>query len=139
MGNKLEIVVNGKTYEVEVVEIGSESINFLVQGRLYQTEYKEQLTSSDISTNLNLRPAKDNQINVGVSKENSLIAPMPGLIKQVLIKEGVAVNKGDTLLRMEAMKMENNILSPRNGKIKKILVKEGEEVLDGQCLLKFEE
>ena len=44
-----------------------------------------------------------------------VVAPMPGLIKEVSIKQGASVRKGDALYILEAMKMENIIKSPING------------------------
>ncbi|MFN5318732.1 MAG: acetyl-CoA carboxylase biotin carboxyl carrier protein subunit [Bacteroidia bacterium] len=70
-------------------------------------------------------------------KINELKAPMPGLVLRVTVNEGEAVNKGDTLLVLEAMKMENSIKSPGDGTVSKIMVKPGQAVEKNQLLVVF--
>ena len=50
-----------------------------------------------------------------------------------------AVNAGDTLIILEAMKMEIPVAAPRAGTVKAILVEEKDEVAEGQplALLQF--
>jgi biotin carboxyl carrier protein len=67
-----------------------------------------------------------------------VVAPMPGIILGIAVKEGDEVNAGDPILVLEAMKMENEIHAPRAGKIKKIHVSEGAEVHSGSALVEFE-
>lgn len=64
-------------------------------------------------------------------------SPMPGKILNILVSEGQAVKKGDTLLILEAMKMENVLKSPVDGVIKKILVMKGSSVEKNQLLLEL--
>ncbi len=69
---------------------------------------------------------------------NSISAPMPGLILDILVEEGQEVNEEDQLLILEAMKMENIITSPRKGVIKKISVSKGDAVDKKQLLIEFQ-
>jgi len=64
-------------------------------------------------------------------------APMPGLILDIKVKAGDKINKGDTLLVLEAMKMENIIKSAREGEVKSVLVAVGESVEKNQVLIHF--
>ncbi len=64
-----------------------------------------------------------------------IVAPMPGLILNVLAEPGQEIEKGDQLLILEAMKMENVIKSPGQGSIKSIEVSEGQAVEKGQLLI----
>ena len=61
------------------------------------------------------------------------IAPEPG--KPPFVKVGDAVQEGDTLLIVEAMKTMNPILAPKGGKVTEILVHDSEPVEFGQALL----
>jgi biotin carboxyl carrier protein len=63
---------------------------------------------------------------------------MPGVVVSIAKKVGDAVNPGDTLLVMEAMKMENNISASIAGKIKTIHVAVGNELDSGQLLVELE-
>ena len=69
---------------------------------------------------------------------DSIEAPMPGLILDILVEEGQEVKEEDQLVILEAMKMENIITSPRNGTIKKIGVKKGDAVDKKQLLIEFQ-
>ena len=70
--------------------------------------------------------------------ENTVKAPMPGIILEVRVTNGDSVKKGDTLLILEAMKMENAILSPKDGVIKNILSEKGETVDKNKLLIELE-
>ncbi len=68
-----------------------------------------------------------------------LLAPMPGVIRSLAVAAGEAVNKGQLLLVLEAMKMEHRILAPRDGTIEALHVGAGEQVKNGQRLLTLAE
>ena len=69
---------------------------------------------------------------------DSIIAPMPGLVRAVLVRAGATVAKGEPLLVLEAMKMEHSLPAPRDGIVAEILVAEGDQVSDGTLLLALE-
>jgi biotin carboxyl carrier protein len=59
---------------------------------------------------------------------------MPGKIARVLVKPGDAVEAGQGLLVVEAMKMQNEIRSPKSGTVERVLVAEGQAVNAGEAL-----
>jgi biotin carboxyl carrier protein len=63
-----------------------------------------------------------------------IAAPMPGKVVRVLVKAGDAVEAGQGLLVVEAMKMQNEIRSPKSGTVERILVEEGQAVNAGEVL-----
>lgn len=67
-----------------------------------------------------------------------ILAPMPGTIFQVHVKEGDAVVEGQELLVLEAMKMENPIVSTAEGTVKEVSVKVDDKVATKQLLLVIE-
>ena len=67
-----------------------------------------------------------------------ILAPMPGTIFQVHVKEGDTVVEGQELLVLEAMKMENPIVSTAEGTIKEVAVKVDDKVATKQLLLVIE-
>lgn len=76
------------------------------------------------------------------SSEGSLVdkvvAPMPGLLLDIYVKEGQEVEKDEPLVVLEAMKMENVILSPRKGVIAGIVQEKGQTVDKGSELISFQ-
>jgi len=63
-----------------------------------------------------------------------IVAPMPGKVIRVLVQAGDAVEAGQGLLVVEAMKMQNEIRSPKRGTVERLLAKEGQPVNAGEVL-----
>ena len=60
-----------------------------------------------------------------------ILAPMPGMVTQVLVSEGQAVKTGETLVVVEVMKMETPIKATANGTVKHLFVKKGDTLKTG--------
>lgn len=67
--------------------------------------------------------------------ELSPAAPMPSLVRQILVKVGDKVEKGTPLVMMEAMKLQTVLAAGGAGTVEAIRVKEGEMVAEGQELI----
>ncbi len=67
----------------------------------------------------------------------SPLAPMPGLVRQVLVKKGERVTEGQPLAVMEAMKLQTTLKAGGNAIVEAILVKEGELVAEGAELVRL--
>lgn len=65
-------------------------------------------------------------------------APIPGLVMDVLVKEGENVNSDTTILILEAMKMESEIHSTVSGKISKVYVSKGDSIQEGDPIIEVE-
>ena len=63
---------------------------------------------------------------------------MPGKVLQVLVQPGDAVEEGQALLVLEAMKMENMIKAVAAGTVAEVPIAEGEAVEKGALLVGFE-
>ncbi len=74
----------------------------------------------------------------GARKHVRVRAQMPGKILRVRVKAGDAVEKGQSLLVMEAMKMENEIRAPQAGKVAALKITEGQAVETGADLCMIE-
>ena len=72
-----------------------------------------------------------------VKKGAKIKSQMPGKILRVHVKAGDTVQKGQSVMVMEAMKMENEIKSPQEGVVKEVKVAEGHAVETGAELLIF--
>jgi biotin carboxyl carrier protein len=59
---------------------------------------------------------------------NKVVAPLPGRVIALKVKEGDTVAAGDEVALLEAMKMENSITSDYSGTVQQILVAEGENI-----------
>lgn len=65
-------------------------------------------------------------------------APMPGLVKAVNVAPGDVVQRGASLVILEAMKMENDLTAPGPGRVREVRVAAGDKVDQGQVLVVLE-
>ena len=66
-----------------------------------------------------------------------LLSPMPGLLVDVAVKPGQAVQAGERLAVIEAMKMENILTASQDGTVAEVLATKGESLTVDQPILKF--
>ena len=128
---RYHLLHGGQAYEIEVFNMDFERSTYtlLVNGR------KQTVRVADFYDRL----VHDLGLKAGGSlKINSVKAPMPGLVLEVSVAPGQAVQKGDTLLILEAMKMENVIKAAGEGVVKAIPAVKGQAVEKGQVLIEFE-
>lgn len=67
-----------------------------------------------------------------------LVAPMPGLVVRILVREGEQVVAGQGLAVVEAMKMENELRAKVPGRVRAVLVEPGTPVEKGSVLIELE-
>ncbi len=72
-----------------------------------------------------------------LEQENIVYAKMPGKIVKVIKKVGESVEKGETVMVMEAMKMENELRASMSGTVLSIMVAEGQAVETGAILMEI--
>ena len=109
------------------VKFSDESVSYELK-----KQPKHQVTSySDIST-IEKKPSIEKEVNL---TENALKSPMVGTAylspepkANTFIKKGDKVNKGQTLLIIEAMKVMNNINAPKDGIIVDVLIEDSQPV-----------
>ena len=103
------------------------------------------ITYLDYSVNFNFYDKTTAKFEKYMIEEESkdlskyLLAPMPGKIVSVNVKDGQKIKSGENLLILEAMKMENLITATKDTKIKKINIKENDAVEVDQILIEFDE
>ena len=73
----------------------------------------------------------------GVSAQ-SIKAPMPGTVIAVRVNEGEAVEAGQVLVVLEAMKMQNTVPAPAAGRVAKLMVEAGRQVQRGDTLVELD-
>jgi methylmalonyl-CoA carboxyltransferase 1.3S subunit len=129
---KLTITVDGKTYEVEVDAAQPESPAAMPYG-----VGSVNIGSVPLRVPLAAPPAPAADSNV-VNEEKVCRSPVAGVVVRVAAQVGQSLQKGDTLVVLEAMKMETNITAPATGKIAAIAVKQGDGVQVGQVVVEFE-
>ncbi|HRD35132.1 MAG TPA: acetyl-CoA carboxylase biotin carboxylase subunit [Rhodocyclaceae bacterium] len=67
-----------------------------------------------------------------------LLSPMPGLLREVAVREGQEVKAGEKLAVIEAMKMENVLKAEQDGKVKKVVATPGASLAVDEVIVEFE-
>ncbi len=132
----LKVFLDGTEYDVEVEAVDEFGIEAVVNGRRYKVEFEDLDAVAPSARPGAVTPATS--VPSGAAS-GPLRAPMPGDIVQVLVKAGDAVEVGQDLLVLEAMKMKNVIRAPRAGVVAAVEVASGQSVAHSDVLVRFEE
>ena len=124
------IIFNNKTYVVKLISSNKDSNNYYVSinNKIFNIEISD--AKNKYSKIIGLKLSDDN-------KKLDVTSPMPGLVIDVLVNVNETVEKNQSLIILEAMKMENVIKSPVQAKIKSIMVKKGDNVNKNEVLISF--
>jgi len=128
---KHHVLQSDIAYNVEIVDEDylNKTLSITVNGNVYQVKIEDE---------------KDQLVNkmglfaITSQKVNSIKAPMPGLILDIMVEVGQEIEEGTPLLVLSAMKMENIILSQGEGVVKSIEVKKEDAVDKGQLIIEME-
>ena len=66
-----------------------------------------------------------------------LLSPMPGLLSDIVVKPGQAVQAGERLAVIEAMKMENILTAAQDGTVAEVMAAKGESLAVDQPIIRF--
>lgn len=163
--NKLLVTIDDKTFEVEVTpqrgSVGTftatldgetftvyvpdadtpESVDWMiVDNRPYEMILAPDLRSVQLEGmrhTIQLRDKETRGVRP-VSGDGRIKAPIPGLIARVNVEPGQAVEAGQTVLVLEAMKMENEIRASKPGIVRQIHVAPGKTVVLNEALVEIE-
>ena len=121
---------SGKTHHiaVESIDLRTRALTLRVDGRRHDVSLRSPLDQLVDELGLEAEPAP----TLG-----EIRAPMPGLVLRVAVSEGQAVEAGETLVVLEAMKMENAIKAPAAGTVERVAVEAGQAVEKGAVLVGF--
>ena len=132
--------INGNEYNVAVEELEGNKANVTVNGKTYEVELDKP--AKPAVTKPVARPAAAPSAAPAPAPAAapaaggaSIKAPLPGVILDIKVKVGDAVSKGQTVAVLEAMKMENNINADREGTVVSINVEKGQSIAEGTDII----
>jgi biotin carboxyl carrier protein len=148
---RYQITIGDKTFAVEVQDIRGDRARVLVDGRPYEARFQAVTgpAPSPAPTTIATKPAPASAPSPasrpappappaaapGPAAPGQVTAPMPGVILDVLVKKGDRVKAGDTVVRLEAMKMENDLKVAIAGVVAEVRVGKGANVSVGEVLV----
>jgi len=119
------LLLDGKSFEVRVVQ-GRQGASVEARGQRFKVEVRDPRNASRRSRSA-----------LGGGRQN-VAAPMPGKVIRVLVEKGQAVEAGQGLVVVEAMKMQNEMRAARAGHITEVRVRDGDTVGAGETLVVLE-
>lgn len=142
-GGRFTVTVDGRCYEADIVQPEPGLLTFYIGDRIVEVHvaesagenaYRVQAGNRVIEVQVIDRKHRHASAEVGVEGTQTLTAPMPGRVVDVLVSVGDAVERGQGILVVEAMKMQNEVKSPKDGVVKDIRTAVGDAVNAGQVL-----
>lgn len=130
-GASLNLIYENKSYSIYVISADPIAKTFVI--RVNGNDY--ELSAMDEYDILLKKLGMD---KLASSALNDLKAPMPGLVLSVNVNAGDTVEKGDSILVLEAMKMENILKAPDTAVVKSIKAEIGKAVEKNEVLVEFE-
>jgi biotin carboxyl carrier protein len=139
-----KISLDGNEIDASVAEVAPNTFSVLLNGESHQIRIAPRADGTlTLHTGLAEYHAEVSDPRIWRGRRHGALeaegrqqvtAPMPGKVVRLLVSEGDAVEAGQGLLVVEAMKMQNEIRSPKSGKVEKLLAKEGLAVNAGDVL-----
>lgn len=135
--------INGNQYEVEIHSIEGNIAKVEVNGSIYNVEIDKKIQFN--KTPKLVRPVsvpstdtpkvEEHKIIPTSTETKKILAPLPGVILEILVNKGDKVSIGQKVAVLEAMKMENNIESDIEGTVIEIKVNKGDSIMQGDVIL----
>lgn len=143
---KFKFKLNEKDYEVGIVNVEDNFAEIEVNGNVYEVELDRKVTQTKTPKLVRSTVSPSTEVDIKTAKTSAptspkgtglIKSPLPGIILNIVVKEGDKVKIGDKLLVLEAMKMENNINSDKEGIVTAVKVKQRDSVLEGDVLVEI--
>lgn len=125
---KLKITLNDKTFEVDVEVAEADTATLPPAYPIGSAVLSGSVASAPLPV------AND----AAVDEAKVCRSPVSGIVVRLIAQPGQALQVGDPLMVLEAMKMETNITAPIAGRIAAIHVTQGDSVQSGQVVVEFE-
>lgn len=145
---KMNIKVENDIYEVDIQDLDVRPILAKVGDQVFEiwpVEEDEDRSKVSIQNQVSPQLAQKPIVstvngaqNASEAANNALKSPLPGVISKISVKKHDAVNPGQEVMRLEAMKMVNVIRATVSGTVAEIHVSEGQQVKHGDTLITFE-
>ena len=133
-GGHYSLIINGISYDifarriVKPDENGSQTYEITLAEQRFEVAVEDEREKALSSS---IKAAHE-------GSEARVLAPMPGLVINIPFEVGTRVERGQTVVVLEAMKMENDLATPLSGTVTAIRVNKGQTVNQGDVLVVVE-
>jgi biotin carboxyl carrier protein len=146
---RYQLTIGDKAFEVEIVSLRGDQARVLVNGRPYEVKFQPpgrgaavpapppRVAKAAAPPPPRAAPPPPPKVvkPLPTGELGAVVAPMPGSILDVLVKVGDQVKIGETVAKLEAMKMENDLRVTMSGVVSEVRVSKGDSVAVGEVLV----
>ncbi len=133
---RFKYTINGNPYEVNIDRFEGNVASVTVNGVRYEVEVAREQKAVKVERPKVVAGAGPQPARMKPQSGLGAVgSPLPGVIRDVKVKEGEAVSQGQCVAILEAMKMENEIYATTDGTVAKVHVASGQSVLEGETLV----
>ena len=139
-GATLRVRVGEKEISAQLFSNPAGGGTLTIDGRRYPifaARRKDSILVAVASASFEFKPAEDSRLRARGLAAAEIVAPMPGKVLKVLVKDGDLVEAGQPLVVIEAMKMETALAAESAALVKRVLVAEGQTVDHGAVLIEL--
>ena len=138
-GNKVQLTIDGKPYEVDIVMAENGSCSILHNGNSFNAGLVRGEGGKSYDISMLQRSFHVDIVDTQAKYLHmKILAPMPGKVVSIPVKVGDRLAAGDIAVVLEAMKMQSNYKVNADCIVRNILVSEGEPVNANQVLIELE-
>jgi len=130
---RFKISVNERTYDVEVDDVHASPIKVRVDGEKFSVAVERATVPVAVPAASPAASITSSTVAPTITAAE-VIAPMPGTVMDIVVKVGEAVERGQQLCNLEAMKMKSPIRSTAAGRVVEVRAGEGQSVNYGDVL-----
>ncbi len=133
---KLQIAIDGILYEADIEVLEDEDVGGVGAPALPAPRPAPRAATPKVVPS-SPPPAAAAPAPSSAPEDKVVRSSIVGIVVKALVSPGQAVQAGEALLVLEAMKMESNVVAPVAGTIRAVNVAAGESVKKGQVLVEF--
>jgi biotin carboxyl carrier protein len=139
----IKATINDRLYEAALLNPEENVYTLLIDGRVFEFTVEPGVDANSLTVynrdqiliaNIIDRKRRHHGSEKSASGAQTIRAPMPGRVVQIMKAAGETVNSGEGVIVIEAMKMQNELGAPKTGKIVAIKVTPGQTVTTNQEL-----
>lgn len=148
-GNKVQLTIDGKPYDVDIVMAENGSCSILHEGNSFKAELVRADSGKSYDVNMFYRSYHVDVVDTQARylrmkksaderQDDKIVAPMPGKVVAVPVRKGDRLAAGTVVVVLEAMKMQSSYKVAADCMVRDVRVSEGDSVTANQVLVELD-
>ena len=141
-----QVTLDGEPVDMHLIPLNGNGLHLLRRGNLASEVYLKNTDGGNYEVLAGGQrvvarveeASRKPRLPLEAVQTGEMSAPMPGLVVDVLVKEGDKVEAGQALIVLESMKMQMQMRAPVDGLVKGVYVKINDQLEKGTLLVRIE-